>query len=145
MKSCAFFGHRICPDYISTRIREILIDLIENHCVEVFYVGKQGMFDSIVLNVLRELAQIYPHIRYYVVLERMPDKSNAYTAYKYYETILPESIENVHPKYAISWRNRWMIKQSDYVVTYITHSQGGAAQFSEMAKRQNKTVINIIT
>ena len=36
-----------------------------------------------------------------------------------------------------------MIKQSDYVVTYITHSWGGAAQFAEMAERQKKTVINL--
>ena len=36
-----------------------------------------------------------------------------------------------------------MLKQSDYVVTYITHSWGGAAQFAEMAERKGKTVINI--
>ena len=36
-----------------------------------------------------------------------------------------------------------MIKQSDYVVTYITHSWGGAAQFAEMAERQSKEVIRL--
>ena len=33
--------------------------------------------------------------------------------------------------------------ESDYVVTYITHAWGGAAQFAEMAERQKKTVINL--
>ena len=42
-----------------------------------------------------------------------------------------------------TWRNKWMLKQSDYVVTYITHSWGGAAQFAEIAARQKKTVINL--
>jgi len=36
-----------------------------------------------------------------------------------------------------------MIEQSDYVVTYITHSWGGAAQFAEKAKRQKKGIINL--
>lgn len=43
----------------------------------------------------------------------------------------------------ISWRNKWMIKQSDYVVTCITHSWGGAAQFAEMATRQKLTIIKL--
>jgi len=34
-----------------------------------------------------------------------------------------------------------MLKQSDYVVTYITHPWGGAAQFTEKAARQKKKVI----
>jgi hypothetical protein len=33
-----------------------------------------------------------------------------------------------------------MLKQSDYVVTYITHSYGGAAQYAEKAKRQKKMI-----
>ena len=61
----------------------------------------------------------------------------------YSDTMLPEGTETVHPRFAISWRNKWMIKQSDYVVTYITHSWGGAVQFAEMAERQKKTVINL--
>ena len=61
----------------------------------------------------------------------------------YSDTMLPEGIESVHPHYAISWRNNWMLKKSDYVVTYITHSWGGAAQFAEMAKLQKKNVINV--
>ena len=58
--------------------------------------------------------------------------------------LLPEGIESVHPRYAISWRNNWMLRQSDYVVTYITHSWGGAAQFAENAKKQKKVVVNLI-
>ena len=57
--------------------------------------------------------------------------------------MLPEGIEEVHPRFAISWRNKWMLRQSDYVVTYVTHSWGGAAQFAEMAARQGKKVIHL--
>ena len=59
------------------------------------------------------------------------------------DTMLPEGIETVPRRFAISWRNRWMLRQSDCVVTYVTHSWGGAAQFAEMAERQKKTVVNL--
>ena len=59
------------------------------------------------------------------------------------DSILPEGIELVHPRYAISWRNRWMIEHSDYVIAYITHNYGGAARFVDEAKRKGKTVINL--
>ena len=45
--------------------------------------------------------------------------------------------------FAISWRNKWMLKQSDYVVTYITHSWGGAAQFAELAEKQKKIIVSL--
>ena len=37
-----------------------------------------------------------------------------------------------------------MIEQSDYVVTCVSRSWGGAAQFKELAEKKGKTVINII-
>ena len=51
--------------------------------------------------------------------------------------------ETVPKRFAIDWRNRWMLKQADYVVTYITHSWGGAAKFAEMAERSGKQIVNI--
>ena len=141
MAICTFFGHRECPDSIKTKLREVLIDLITNHNVDSFYVGNQGRFDAIVRGVLQELKKEYPQINYAVVLAYMPGKQTEHNNNS--DTMLPEGIESVHPRYAISWRNKWMIKQSDYVVTYITHFWGGAAQFAEMAKHLMKTVINL--
>ena len=143
MSACTFFGHRDCPSSIKPKLLEVLIDLIENHGVDMFYIGRQGVYDGIVRSVLKELVSVYPHINYAVVLERIPQKRDEFDARDYSDTVLPEGIETVHPRFAISWRNKWMIRQSDYVVTYITHSWGGAAQFAEIAKRQKKTVINL--
>jgi len=141
MLTCTFFGHRDCPSSIKLKLREVLVDLIENHEVDLFYVGRQGAFDGLVLTVLKELALTYPHIRYAVVLERMP---SAKDSYDYSSTLLPEGIETVHPRFAISWRNKWMIHHSDYVVTYITHSTGGAAQFAKMAEKQGKVIVPLV-
>ena len=68
MSACTFFGHHDCPSSIKPKLREDLIDLIENYSVDMFYVGQQGAFDWIVRSVLKELVLVYPHIRYAVVL-----------------------------------------------------------------------------
>lgn len=143
MSACTFFGHHDCLSSIKPKLREVLIDLIENHAVDMLYVGQQGAYDGIVRSVLKELVSVYPHINYAVVLERIPQKRGEFDTRDYSDTMLPEGIETVYPRFAIFWRNKWMIRQSDYVVAYITHSWGSAAQFAEIAERQKKTVINL--
>ena len=141
MANCTFFGHRDCPETIKPKLRKVLVDLITNYDVNMFYVGCQGQFDDHVHSELKKLKKEYPQINYVVVLAYMPNKETAYADYS--DTMLPEGIESIHPRYAISWRNSWMLKQSDYVVTYITHSWGGAAQFAKKATSQKKIVINL--
>ena len=141
MKACTFFGHRDCPQSIQTKLREVLVDLIANHDVDTFYVGNHGQFDATVRRSLKELKKEYPKISYAVILAYMPGKPKDYE--DYYETMLPEGIETVHPRYAISWRNNWMLNQSDYVVVYITHSWGGAAKFAKNAGTLKKIVISL--
>ena len=141
MASCTFFGHRECLDSSKIQLREVLIELIANHDVDMFYVGNQGRFDAIVRSVLRELKKEYPQINYAVVLAYIPGKQTEYDDYS--DTMLPEGIESVHPRYAISWRNNWMLRQSDYVVTYITHSWGGAAKYAARAKCQGKCIYSL--
>ena len=139
MVACTFFGHRDCQDEIKPKLRAVLADLIENHNVDMFYVGHQGQFDAIVHRVLKELKAEYPTVNYAVVLAYMPSEKTEYDDYS--DTMLPEGIESVHPRYAISWRNDWMIKQSDYVVAYITHTWGGAYQYVEKARKNGRCVI----
>ena len=45
MPACTFFGHRDCPDTIKPRLREVLVDLIENHNVDMFYT--ESMVDTV--------------------------------------------------------------------------------------------------
>lgn len=135
-----FFGHKDTPKKIEPTLRRTLVDLIKNHGANVFYVGNNGNFDTMVRRQLEALSQTYP-ITYSVVLAYLPTKKNEYDDFT--NTILPEGIETVPKRFAISWRNKWMIQQSDIVVTYVTHNFGGAAQFKETAQRQGKTVIEL--
>jgi len=135
-----FFGHKDTPKEIEPTLRATLVDLIENKNATVFYVGNNGNFDTMVRRQLEELSKIYP-ITYSVVLAYLPTKKNEYEDHS--NTILPEGIETVPKRFAISYRNKWMIDQSDVVVTYVTHTYGGAWQFKAMAERQGKMVIEL--
>ena len=136
-----FFGHKDTPKEIEPTLRTTLVDLIENHGATEFYVGNNGNFDTMVRRQLEDLSRIYP-ITYSVVLAYLPTKKSEYDDYT--NTILPEGIETVHKRFAISYRNKWMLEQSDVVVTYVTHSFGGAWRFKALAERQGKTVIELI-
>lgn len=140
MSTVTFFGHKDTPKETEPTLKSTLIDLIENKNADVFYVGNNGNFDSMVRGQLKELSDIYP-IKYNVVLAYLPDGKNAYNDMS--DTIYPEGLETVPKRFAISWRNKWMIKQADVVITYVTHSFGGAAQFKEQAQKQGKTVIEL--
>ena len=137
---CTFFGHKDTPKEIEPTLRSTLIDLIENKNVNVFYVGNNGNFDTMVRHQLEDLYKTY-HITYSVVLAYLPTEKNKYDNLS--NTIYPEGLETVPKRFAISWRNKWMIQQSDIVVTYVTHNFGGAAQFKEMAVRQSKYVVEV--
>lgn len=139
MKTCTFFGHRDCPDSIAQPLQQALLECI-TWGVDCFYVGNQGKFDAMVHRQLQALAQQFPHLRYGVVLAYPPGKGQTPD---YPDTMFPEGLESVHPRYAIDRRNRWMLAHSDIVIAYVTHSWGGAAKYVQLASRQGKTVINL--
>ena len=141
--NCTFFGHRNVPQMIAKTLRSTLINLIENDDVNLFFVGNQGAFDTIVYRTLNELSTKYP-IKYYVVFAYYPKDKSKFNAYDFSDTIIPEGIETVPKRFAINYRNKWMIEQSDFVVTYVEHDIGsGAAQFKKQAKKCGKKVIEL--
>ncbi len=136
---CTFFGHRDAPQQLAEPLKNLVRKLIEEKHITTFYVGNQGAFDQLVLNVLRALSVDYPFIRYAIVLAYLPTTKDKFVD----ETIFPEGLESVPPRYAISHRNRWLVNHADIVVTYVTHNFGGAAGFKAIAEKQGKTVINL--
>ena len=144
MAACTFFGHRDCPSSVKESLYAAVEGLICNQQVDTFYVGTQGSFDRMTYAALVELRKRYQHIKVYRVLAYMPRLSDiAQDRSVLGDTILPEGIEKVHPRYAIVHRNNWMIDRSDYVIAYVTHPTGGAYQAVERAKKKGKTIIAI--
>ena len=136
--TCTFFGHRDTTRDIKAKLKVVLLDLIINKSVTRFLVGYQGNFDRIALSVLKEIKKAQPHIEYEVVLAYLSDTCEDCP------TIYPEGLEKVPKRFAISARNKWMIDKSDFVVTCVCRSFGGAAQFKELAIKKGKRVIELL-
>ena len=133
MFACTFFGHGDSPDGLFPILKDTIVNLLIHHQVTVFYVGTHGNFDTMAYRAVKELQVEYPEIRVYRVLAYMPKEEIA-------DSILPEGIELVHQKYAISWRNKWMLDHADYVIAYTTHNYGGAAKYVKQAEKESKLV-----
>ena len=61
------------------------------------------------------------------------------------ETIYPDGLEKVPRRFAISQRNKWMLTQSDTVITYVEYRSSGAGQFKELAEKKGKRIIELCT
>ena len=144
MAACTFFGHRDCPESIKVNLKKEIERLICNQQVDTFYVGTQGSFDRMTYSELKVLRSKYSYIKVYRVLAYMPQNDAVSNGEAQSEdTILPEGVECVHPRYAIVWRNNWMIDHSKYVIAYITHPTGGSYRAVERAKKKGRRVILI--
>lgn len=141
MPTCTFFGHRDSPETLRPALRQAILQMIETHGVDQFYVGHQGRFDRMALAELQKAALRYPHIRYAVVYAYLPThpRLSPDEALPYSHTLLPEGIEKKPKRFAISYRNRWMVERSDFVIAYVLY-RGGAMQFVELAQRKGKAV-----
>lgn len=141
--TCTFFGHSHIFEDIKPSLTAAITDLIENRGVTRFYVGTHGAFDDMCFKVLSELSAQYPGIDYAKVLARVPGGKRTDIA-DYTKTVVPEGLENAHPKYRINYRNNWMINKSQFVITYIVNPFGtGAAQYARKAEKAGKTVIKL--
>lgn len=140
-RACCFLGHRVVTEDINDRLKEEIEKLITNENVTTFYAGHQGAFDGMVLTALKQMKDKYPQIVYSVVLAYLPTSADSLLDEK--NTLYPEGIESVPKRFAILWRNDWLISHSDYVICYITHITGGAAKYVAKAKNKGKYIINI--
>ena len=140
---CCLLGHKDTPSSIIPELEARIRYAIEHETVDCFLVGNNGSFDSLALCALRKVMYDYPGINYHVVLAYLPISRNEDWPYSPAETVYPEGLENVHPKYAIAWRNRWMIASADILICYITHGWGGAARYAGQARKKGKKIINL--
>lgn len=136
---CTFFGHRDTLSLEKEKLKQTVIKEIEENKADTFYVGNHGNYDRMVFSVLKELKKAYPKISVNLVLAYLPKDNAQELLY----TVFPEGIEKVPKRFAVNFRNRWMIERSDTVIVYVKHSFGGAANFADLARKKGKTVINL--
>ena len=140
MSVCTFFGHSECYGLDAAVLRSAIEKLI-NQGVDEFLVGNQGQFDGMVHSCLKSLRAQYPDIRYSVVLAYLPTKKAEWEDMS--DTMYPEGMEEVHPKFAIERRNRYLIDSADICLCYVNHTFGGAYKFARIAKKSGLQILNL--
>ena len=143
MYSCALFGHRDCPSDIFDALCKQIETLYLEHDVTLFYVGYQGNFDSIARKAIRFMKCAYPEIECIVTLAYFPTPDRLPTLHDGETTTFPEGIETKPPRYAIDYRNRWMVDTADFIICYICRTFGGAVKYVERARKQSKPIFNL--
>lgn len=143
MKACTFFGHSNCPSGIAPFLEETITKAILEDSATMFYVGNQGQFDSMARKALKRITLKYPQVNYAVVLAYMPNEKKECDYTDYSDTMLPEGIENVPPRFAISCATSGCLDKR-ILLSPISPIHGAVLlSFTNLAKRQHKQVINI--
>ena len=144
MSSCAFFGHRDF-DYIpfEGKIRESIVNLIENEGVTSFYSGGRSKFENMCAHIVWELREKYSQIKNILVLSYLP-KENFELDFYFDESVYLLD-KKVPLKFAISHTNRKLVETVDYVISGVARNYGGAKTACDYAKRLRKPIINVVT
>ena len=147
MICCTFAGHRHFPAPRSS-VDGVIETVLQTDRVFTFYSGGMGEFDAQCEAAVRGAKRRYPdlNIQLLLVLPYMTNRLN--TNKTYYEdmydgVIIPEALLGVHPKAAITKRNRWMVDASDYVIACVRRGFGGAYETVKYAQRIGKPVIEL--
>lgn len=110
------------------------------------YLGGYGDFDRFAYDCCKKYQKTHPRVALifitpYLTVEYQ-QKHLSYQKERYDAIIYPE-IEDKPLKFAITYRNRWMVEQSDYVICGITHNFGGAYEAYRHAKRKGKQIFHV--
>lgn len=141
MRACTFFGHSDCSEVIRPRLMDNIEKLIVREGVSLFYVGTHGGFDRIAYSVLCELEKKYD-IKVQVVLAYMHN-GNKERYYDIGKSVFPEGQETVPYRYAIIYRNQYMIEKSDFVICFVNDCVTNSHKFVLRAMQKGLKVINI--
>jgi len=142
----SLFGHRKIDDVWGVReqIVRVIKPLIQEKMYVTFLVGRNGEFDECAAAAIKRVqAEIgKENNEMTLVLPYQVADMEAYE--KYYDNIIiPEAVYGVHPKSAITRKNRWMVEGSDLVIVYIEREDGGAYQAMRYAARLEKRIVNL--
>lgn len=141
----SMIGHRVVEDYgIEEKLYELFWELLRTKEYVEFYLGRNGDFDILAASVIKRLHKNYRDDNSVMILVLpYPVKDYEYYNDYYDEIIIPDELHGVHPKAAITERNRWIVANSDMLIAYIRNKSGGTATCVRMAERLRRTVIKI--
>ena len=138
-KTCFFIGHREAPESIIPILSvEVELHIIE-YGVSTFVAGRYGQFDSLAARTVIAAKAKHPNVTLALLLPYHPAERPVDIPTGFDETIYPSGLEKVPRRYAIVEANKAMIRQSNYLIAYITHPASNASKYLAYAERLELT------
>lgn len=110
-----------------------------------FYLGGYGDFDGIAHDACLLYKAEHPASRLIFVTPYIDETylKNRECSLRRYDEILYPEMERVPRRFSISKRNEWMVRHADYLIAFILHGWGGAAQTFRYAQTRKKPYVNL--
>lgn len=160
-KVCAFLGNDYSfmrgrkrerrPDFIlQNKVKEKIIELIENENVTDFLVGEIGGFEDDAYDAVLEVKKLYPHIRVILVISKISELHTVGECDSHYiskkrdcdDFIYPDKCALGYKRLSIVYRNRYIIDNTDFIIAYNRY-QGRAYEFCQKAQKLGVHVIEL--
>ena len=135
MKTCFFLGHRDAPDSLRPLLEESIVRHITAYGVTHFTVGQHGRFDALVMQALREAKRRHP-VTLSLLLAYHPFDRPVEVPEWFDDTFYPPGMEQVPKRAAIMQANRYMIRNSDYLICFDRGQVGNTRELVEVARRR---------
>lgn len=142
----SMFGHREIDNLnlLDKRLFPLIKEIMKENTYVSFLLGRNGEFDEYTASIIKRAQKEIGKEKSEITLVLPYEVANLEYYERYYDSIIiPENLHSVHPKVAITLRNRWMIEHSDVVIVYVERDMGGAYTAMKYAKQLNKRIINI--
>lgn len=151
-KSCCFTGHRSLPERelkaIKKRLKSEVKGLIEKG-VCVFITGGALGFDTLAALTVLKMKSCFPNIRLFLALP-CAEQTRGWKKedIKVYDDILKKAdtvfyVSKHYDALCMKMRNRYMVDNSEYCISYLTKPLSGTMYTVKYAKQKELTVINI--
>lgn len=160
-KVCAFLGndydfmsgwtrHHTPNESIKARLREQIINLIENEDVSTFLVGELGGYEVDAYDTVLDIKEEYPHITVLFVVAKMTElklqvkKADGRILNRRAcdDFIYPDKCATGYKRLCIVYRNRYIIENTDFIISYNKY-QGKAYEFCKQAQNKGVQVIEL--
>lgn len=142
----SFCGHGdiFYSDEILNKIMFYLNKIIKKNGNVNFYLGGYGNFDELARIACTQYKKNNPNSKLIYVTPYVNIPSSKIEFFKKnYDEILYPSLEYVPHKYAIIYRNYWVVEHSDIIISYVKYSWGGAYKTMSYALKLNKIVLDL--
>ena len=142
----ALFGHRDIDDLrlLEEKLAPLIKELLRTKEYVAFLIGRNGEFDEFAASVIKRIQKEVGLESSDITLVLPYAVADIEYYEKYYDSIvIPDAVANIHPKRAITVKNRWMVESSDTVIVYVQRAQGGAYTAMRYAQKIGKEVVNL--